>query len=151
VLHSAPSAAGAEQLPAIVALHTPLPGHTAYVVGTIESAPQVPPADASVSWKHRPLCVLQPMPSPRSQSSCTVHESPILPLLGAMHIVAPGEHTLPVLHALFTHASPGLVTAAQVPHTASGARAQKVDAHCASSPQGAPCARAPGFTVHDGP
>ena len=47
-----------------------------------------------------------------------------------------------------THGSPAMVTGWHVPHTASGARAQNVDVHCASSPHGPPCTTVPAPTAH---
>ena len=52
------------------------------------------------------------------------------------------------LHEPCTQGSPAMVTGWQVPHTASAARAQNVDMHCASSPHGPPCATVPGATAH---
>jgi hypothetical protein len=60
VLHDAPSAPTAEHLPASDALHVPEAGQTATLVGMIESAPQLPPAVASVSAMHWLLVGLQP-------------------------------------------------------------------------------------------
>jgi hypothetical protein len=60
VLHDAPSAPAAEHRPARDALHVPAAGHTATLVGKIESAPQLPPAVASVSAMHLLLVGLQP-------------------------------------------------------------------------------------------
>jgi hypothetical protein len=60
VLHEAPSIPTAEHLPASDALHDPEAGHTATLVGKIESAPQFPPAVASVSAMHLLLVGLQP-------------------------------------------------------------------------------------------
>jgi hypothetical protein len=63
-----------------------------------------------------------------------------------MHVVLPAGQTVLVLtlHEPCTQGSPAMVTGWHVPHTASGARAQNVDAHCASSPHGCPCATVPG-------
>jgi hypothetical protein len=60
VLHDAPSMPTAEHLPARDALHVPPAGQTATLVGKIESAPQVPPAVASVSAMHLLLVGLHP-------------------------------------------------------------------------------------------
>jgi len=68
-----------------------------------------------------------------------------LPATGLTHVVLPAGQTVFVLtlHEPCTHGLPAMVTGWQVPHTASGARAQNVDAHCASSPQADPCATVP--------
>jgi hypothetical protein len=62
-----------------------------------------------------------------------------------MHVVLPTGQTVFVLtlHEPWTQGEPAMVAGWQVPHTASGARAQNVEAHCASSPQGPPCATVP--------
>jgi hypothetical protein len=60
VLHDAPSVPTAEHLPASDALQVPDAGHTATLVGKIESAPQLPPAVASVRAMHLLLVGLQP-------------------------------------------------------------------------------------------
>jgi hypothetical protein len=60
VLHDAPSAPTAEHFPPSDELHVPDAGHTATLVGMIESAPHVPPAVASVSAMHLLLVGLQP-------------------------------------------------------------------------------------------
>jgi len=64
-------------------------------------------------------------------------------------VVLPAGHTVLVLtlHELCTHGSPAMVTGWHVPHTAVGARAQNVEAHCASSPHAPPCATVPGATA----
>jgi hypothetical protein len=60
VLHEAPSIPTAEHLPASEALQVPAAGHTATLVGKIESAPHAPPAEASVSAMHLLLVGLHP-------------------------------------------------------------------------------------------
>ena len=60
VLHDAPSVPTAEHLPASDALHVPDAGHTATLVGKIESAPHAPPAGARVRAMHLLLVGLQP-------------------------------------------------------------------------------------------
>jgi hypothetical protein len=73
-----------------------------------------------------------------------------LPATGLTHVVLPAGQTVLVLtlHELCTHGSPAMVAAWHVPHAASGARAQNVEAHCASSPHGAPCATVPAAMAH---
>jgi hypothetical protein len=73
-----------------------------------------------------------------------------LPATGFTHVVLPAGQAVWVLtlHELCTQGSPAMVTGWHVPHTASGARAQKVDAHWASSPHGPPCATVPTPIAH---
>jgi hypothetical protein len=68
-----------------------------------------------------------------------------------MHVDCPAGQTVPALHEPRTHGSPAAVGAAQIPQIASPARAQKVLAHCESSPQAAPRVRAPGTARHAAP
>jgi hypothetical protein len=59
-LHDAPSAPAAEHFPESDALHVPAAGHTATLVGMIESAPHEPPVVANVNAMHLPFVGLQP-------------------------------------------------------------------------------------------
>ena len=72
-----------------------------------------------------------------------------MPATGFTQVVLPAGHTVFVqlLHELCTQGSPAMVTGWHVPHSAVGARAQKVDAHWASSPHAAPWATVPGATA----
>jgi hypothetical protein len=68
-----------------------------------------------------------------------------------MHMDCPAGQTVPVLHELRTHADPGAVGGWQTPQAASGARAQNVVAHCASSAHAPLTATAPGSVLHAAP
>jgi hypothetical protein len=76
-----------------------------------------------------------------------------LPATGFTQVVLPAGQTVLVLtlHELCTQGSPAMVAGWHVPHVAVGARAQKVDAHCASSPHGCPCATVPAPMAHAAP
>jgi hypothetical protein len=100
---------------------------------------------------HRPETVLHPTMWPRSHCSSAVQAAPTCPGTGVMHVDCPAGQTVPALHEPRTHGSPAAVGAAQIPQIASPARAQKVLAHCASSPQAAPTASAPGTARHTAP
>ena len=63
----------------------------------------------------------------------------------------PIGHTVPALHAPRTQGPPGCVVGAQTPHTASGARAQNVLAHCQSSPHATPAIEPPAWGAQAAP
>jgi hypothetical protein len=151
VLQACPSAAAAEHVPPMIALHEPEAGHTANDVAARPFAPHVPPALASVRAMHFWLEVLHPTACARSHCSCAVHASPTFPATGVTQVDWPEGHTVPALHAPFTHGSPAFVSVAHLPQADVGARAQNVDAHCASSPQAAPSATPPAVGKHAAP
>jgi hypothetical protein len=77
VLHAAPSAAAPEQVPFKSALHVPLAGQSAKLVGLrSELAPQAPFGGANVSRMQRRSIVSQPTALATSHSSTTVQASP---------------------------------------------------------------------------
>ncbi len=115
--------------------------------GVIESAPQ-DPSELISSFKHLSSFVLQPTPWARSQSAWDWQGSSICPATGFWHLDCPVGHVKPVLQELLTHAPPCVLTSLHVPHSESGARAQNVLWHWASSPHAAPFASAPGFVAH---
>ncbi len=130
VLHAAPSAAAAEQVPFKTALHEPLAGHAAKLDGLrIEFAPQAPLAGASVNRMHRRPIVSHPTALATSHSSRAVHGSPTWPATGVMQVDWPAGQTVPALHAPPTQGSPARVTPAQTPQISSELRAQKALAH----------------------
>src|SRR5258707_680606 len=117
----------------------------------MKSAPQLPCADASVSFKHFPDELLQPTACARSHCSCAVHASLTLPGTGVMHVDCPAGHAMPALHELRTHGDPGNVAGWHTPQAASGARAQNVVAHCASSAHAPFTATVPGSVLQAAP
>src|SRR5438128_12612799 len=106
---------------------------------------------ASVSARHLRDVVLQPTACARSHCSCAVQASSTLPATGVMHVDCPAGHTMPALHELRTQGPPGVVWGWQLPHEASGARAQNVEAHCASSAHAPFSATVPGSVLHGAP
>jgi len=68
-----------------------------------------------------------------------------------MHVDCPAGQTVPALHEPRTQGCPAWVGVWQTPHVASGARAQNVVAHCASSPHGPPAGTMPGSVLQPGP
>jgi|SRR5579859_1337507 len=106
---------------------------------------------ARVNAMHLFVVVLQPTACARSHCSCAVHMSSTLPWVGAMHFDWPAGQTCPALHELRTQAPPTVVGGWHTPHAASGARAQKVLAHWASSAHAPSTATVPGSVLQDAP
>jgi hypothetical protein len=117
----------------------------------MKSAPHVPCAVANVNVRHLPEEVLHPTACARSHCSWAVHESLTFPAMGVMHVDCPAGHTVPALHEFRTHVAPAEVGGWQTPHAASGARAQNVVAHCASSAHAPLAATVPGAVLQDAP